>query len=208
MELVDEARDVIKYIQFCETKQKTAIDWLQDLRNTLSDHHERHLVAKEGLAVIQDVAQSIQTKLETQITTLVNMAILAVFDDAPKFKMEIVVRRNKTECDLLFVEGNNKDKPVDSSGGGLLDVVSFALRVVVLSFTNLDRVLIIDEPFKFLSVNKSNKVAHMLAEISKTLGVQIIMVSHMEDINITADTTYEVSLKNKIAHVVEVQTIN
>ena len=199
MEFLEKAKKTIEFVENCEEKQKIAVNSLSNTHEAANKAKERQEVAKKGLAVIQDVAQRVQAQLEHKITSLVNMAIMSVFDDAPKFKMEIVIRRNKTECDLLFVEGDNKSKPIDSSGGGLLDVVSFALRVVIWTFTESDNTLILDEPFKYLSPRLSSKVSKMLSELSKTLGLQIIMVSHAVGINEAAQRTFHIEKTGKLS---------
>lgn len=163
---------------------------LDKLETQLKQQQQKAILAKQASALIQLVAQQIQSTLEKQITTLVNLAISSVFDNAPIFKMEIVVRRNKTECDLIFEEQGEEQKPIDSSGGGLLDIVSFALRVVIWTFTENDNTLILDEPFKFLSPNLAEKASAMLSALSQKLGLQIIMVSHAENINTSADKIF------------------
>jgi ABC-type Fe3+/spermidine/putrescine transport system ATPase subunit len=44
----------------------------------------------------------------------------------------------------------------------------------------------------------------MVKELSKRLGIQIIMISHAEDINIAADKTFVTEKKGKITQVREV----
>lgn len=166
---------------------------LNKLEVNLEQQQQKAVLAKQASALIQNVALQVQSSLEKQITTLVNLAIKSVFDNAPVFKMEIVVRRNKTECDLLFEEQGEVQKPIDSSGGGLLDIVSFALRVVIWTFTDNDNTLILDEPFKFLSPNLAEKASSMLSALSEKLGLQIIMVSHAEGINVSANKIFILS---------------
>ncbi len=189
-DLTHETTVAINRLNHIEDLYKQEQNILTKLQTQLENHKQKAVIAKQASALIQVVAQQLQSKLEKQITTLVNLAINSVFENAPIFKMEIVVRRNKTECDLLFEEQGELSKPIDSSGGGLLDIVSFALRVVIWTFTDNDNVLILDEPFKFLSPNLAEKASDMLSALSEKLGLQIIMVSHAEGINTSANKIF------------------
>jgi ABC-type transporter Mla maintaining outer membrane lipid asymmetry ATPase subunit MlaF len=182
----------------CYQSKKTTLTHTQQSRDTAK---EEQLNAKKALILIQEVAQSTQTLLRNKVTKLVNLAIRSVFDDPPEFIMEITVKRNRTECELLFKDADAIDKPLESAGGGLLDVVSFALRVVMWTFSKTDNVLILDEPFKFVSPNLAPRVSEMVSEISTKLNLQIIMVSHAEGINDSAAVTYKIMQQDKVSTV-------
>ena len=189
------------------TKRKTAYDNSVAVLRTMQEKLERgkqlQLDTKKALAIIQDTAQVTQNMLRNKITNLVNLAIRSVFDNPPLFIMEITLKRNRTECELLFKDGDSTAKPIESAGGGLLDIVSLALRVVMWTFTNTDNTLILDEPMRYASPDLAPKISNMLYMISEKLGLQIIMVSHAEGINTSADKTYMVKLENKTSVVTQ-----
>ena len=84
--------------------------------------------------------------------------------------------------------------PMDAAGGGPVDVASFALRVAFLSMEipKSRRVLILDEPFGFVSEDLQHKCSRMIKEISDRLNLQVIMVSHKEELVQSADKVFEV----------------
>lgn len=172
-----------------KTKQK-----ITRLKNRLED-------ATKARVIIQKVAQETQQNLEYHIGQLVTTALASVFPEPPEFVTKIAVRRNKTECDLFFKEFDVLEKPVDSSGGGPLDVASNALRYTYWSLNPNRPTFILDEPFKFVSPDLQHKVSDMLKMLSKELGIQIIMVSHAEEINYSADKTFLVEKIGKISKV-------
>ena len=138
--------------------------------------------------IVQNVAEATQNKLEYHISSLVTAALRAVFPDPYSFELRFVQRRNKTEADLVFIKnGNETDDLLNTAGGGAVDVASFALRVALWSITKSRPVLIMDEAFKFLSVDLQGKASEMLKEISDKLGLQIILVSHLPQIISAAD---------------------
>ena len=162
--------------------------------------------ANEALLIIQQVAKQTQEQLEYRISELVSLAIYAVFHDAPKFKVIYETKRNKTEAGLWFDQDGELINPMDADGGGIVDIASFALRVALWSLAadKTDSVLVLDEPFKHLSADLQSKAGKMVKEISARLGLQIIMVSHIDELVDEADKVFRVTQKNKISTVEEV----
>lgn len=154
-----------------------------------------------ALAIIQEVAKQTQERLEFHISSLVTTAIEAVDPDWPEFVVKITIRRNRTECDLLFREEGVDQRPKDSSGGGVKDIASFALRIAYWSLKKNRPTFILDEPFRNVSPDRQDKVSEMLKMVCDRLGLQIIMVSHAEDINIAANRTFHNSKKGKKSEV-------
>jgi len=149
----------------------------------------------EVRALFQKAAQDTQQKLEFHISNLVSTALAAVFDDPYSFQLEFVQKRNKTEAELWFVRNGEKMKPVDASGGGAVDVASFALRIAFWSLTKNTRPLIIlDEPFKHLSADLQSRASDMLRMLSENLGLQILLVSHIDQLISGADKEFKVVL--------------
>jgi DNA repair exonuclease SbcCD ATPase subunit len=150
---------------------------------------------EQAQAIIQIVAQKTQEELEYRLSEIVSLALAAVFDDPYKLKVDFVIRRGKTECDLLFEKNGEIFDPLTSSGGGAVDIASMALRVAIWSLTQprTRNVLILDEPHKFLSKEYQVKASAMLKELSKKLKLQIIVVSHREELIDSADRIFFVS---------------
>ena len=147
---------------------------------------------EEGLIILQTVALETQKKLEYRMSNLVTTALSSVFPNPPEFLTKIVIKRNKTECDLLFKELKEETKPLDSSGGGPLDVASFALRISYWNLKGGRPVFILDEPFRYVSHNLQAKVSQMVHELSERLGLQFIIISHQEDAVAYADRVFNV----------------
>ena len=158
----------------------------------------RHEQARE---VIREVGLQTQKTLQFHISEITSLALEAVFDDPYKLVAEFVQRRNKTECDLYFLRDKSQVDPLSASGGGAVDVASFALRVASWSMQSprSRNVLVLDEPFRFLSENLLPKASEMLQQISAQLGLQIIMVTHSEELMEAADKIFEVSIKNGVS---------
>ncbi|MEA2065889.1 MAG: hypothetical protein U9O65_02120 [Thermotogota bacterium] len=188
---------------FIEAKARKAL--LEEQLVSLNEEHSyqdnRAKHAEKARLIFQLVAKKTQENLEFHISKLVTTALAAVFPDNIEFVVRIEAKRNKTECDLLFKEFGEEYKPLEGSGFGAVDIASFALRIAFWSLRKNRPTMILDEPMKNVSPDLHHKVSDMLQMISTKLGIQIIMVSHQEDVNIAADKTFTVSKKGKYSEV-------
>lgn len=194
-------REIQSKFSNLKTKQKSLMDRIHDLDREESQTTKRIEHAEHALAIIQEVAQKTQQELEFHISSLVTTAIKSVNPEWPEFVVKIAIRRNRTECDLLFREHGVDQRPEDSAGGGVKDVASFALRIAYWSLKKNRSTFILDEPFRNVDPTHHDKTSEMVKMLSDRLGVQIIMVSHQEDINVAADKTFYNSKKGKISSV-------
>lgn len=163
---------------------------------------KRHEKAREVLKI---VALKTQQQLQYHISDITTMALEAVFPDPYDLVAEFVQRRNKTECDLLFERYGERIDPLSASGGGAVDVASFALRVAswAMERPRLRNTLILDEPFRYLSVNLLPKASEMLKRVSEDMKLQIIMVTHSEELMEGADKVFTVERRKGVSTVYE-----
>jgi len=166
--------------------------------------NRQKLQIEQSAIIIQTVAQKTQAELQFFISDMVDAAISAVFpENSYNFQCEFVQRRGKTEADLFLADSKgNRIKPADAEGGGLVDIVSFALRVCLWSLTKSSRaVFFVDEGLKFLSRDLLPKAGELIKELSTRLGLQIIMVSHLDELIDMANRVIEVKKIKGISHV-------
>lgn len=137
--------------------------------------------ATEAQRIIQMVAKTVQQEAHHKIAGLVSRCLAAVYDEPYKFRITFEAKRGKTEALFSFEdsEGHEID-PLTASGGGMVDVAAFALRLsaVMLTKQRPRRLLILDEPFRFVSARFQPNVAILLEELARELKMRIIMVTH------------------------------
>lgn len=209
---IQEDLDRLKSIRSFVNKQLVQRDVLrselESVNAKLKDNTELLHRIERAQTIIKTVAKITQQELEFHLSELVSLAMCSVFDDPYELQVEFVVRRDRTEADIWFVKDGERIDPMSSTGGGAVDVAAFALNVAL--WTLLPRksrpTFIQDEPLKWLKggdlpVNG----ALMMSEISKRVGLQIIMVSHIPDQIEHADHEIRVMQKNGISQVKEVQ---
>jgi len=141
---------------------------------------------QQAQEILQFVAQGIQQQAHEKISVVVSSCLSAVFEDPYEFKILFERKRGRTEATLLFTRRGMDVDPLSATGGGVVDVAAFALRIACLMLhrPRLSKVVVLDEPFKFVSAEYREAVRAMLENLSKDLGIQIIMVTHSEEYEI------------------------
>jgi DNA repair exonuclease SbcCD ATPase subunit len=139
--------------------------------------------ADEAQQVVQAVAETIQEEAHDRIAGVVTKCLSTVFDEPYTFKISFERARGRTEAKLLFVRDEMEVNPIDASGGGVIDVAAFALRIscLMLSRPARRRVMVLDEPFKFVSADRRGNVRAMLEDLAAELGIQFIVVTHFNE---------------------------
>lgn len=167
----------------------------KDLEKQKADLNTRLISIEEAQAFIQQVAKETQEQLRYHIEDIVQLALDAVFPGEYDFRVIFEIKRGKTEARLCFLRDNIEIDPLTSAGGGVSDVVAFALRLAVWSLGKTRRLVILDEPFRYLSKDLQPKAGEMLRKLSSRLKLQVVMVTHEEEMIEIADKKFAVKLE-------------
>lgn len=150
--------------------------------------------------ILVEVSKKTQENLKKNIDKLVNLCLNEVFPDRNfNFKTEFQIKRNKMECEFLVEVDGHEYSPKDDMGGSILDIISFALRIILWSMEKprSRNVIIMDEPFRFSGRLITNAVT-MVKELSEKLGIQFIINTHSDELIDIADRSWQVlNLKGK-----------
>lgn len=165
---------------------------IEEVVKGMESHIEGMVMARN---ILSEASRATQEQFKAYVEGLVTLAIQSVFpNENYKFVVDFVLQNNRSNINLLVQQGD-KDPyiPEDEQGGGLLDIISFALRIVLWSLEKPRRrnVIIMDEPFRWTG-NLTEKAADMMKEISEKLGIQIIIVTHDDRLKEIADKSWMV----------------
>ena len=157
--------------------------------------NNRLILLEQAQAFLQKIANETQEHLKFQIEDIVNLALETCFPNEYEFSIIFDIRAGKTEASLSFISkktGREID-PMNASGGGVVDLTAFALRIASYALDRTcDNVIILDEPFRFVSKGILNDVAEVTKNLANKLNLQIIMVTHETAMISIADRTFEV----------------
>lgn len=173
----------------------------------LEETRELMDVLEQVKFLLQRASEYAREQIKQQIEMLVTHCLQFVFGPNIEFQIELSEVGNKTNAEFYVISDYDnfkvKTKPQDARGGGVVDVISLALRIAIIQSTNTYKSgpLILDEPAKHVSSEYIANVAQFLKQISDIFHRQIIMVTHNHYLSEIADAAYKVELKNGISEV-------
>lgn len=177
---------------------------------------EEHRRQKLDIDVVQQILQTTSAQIQNEygdyIGDIVTKAIHHVFPEriTDRFIVRFRENRGQTECQLLIrSKSENELHPFHCSGGGVWDVIAFALRciVVVLEKPQRSRFMLCDEPFKNLHGKEQRAAAlQMLHNTCKNMSIQCIAI-HQSDVNGSDEEVLE-ALSEDGAYVYRVELVS
>lgn len=157
--------------------------------------------------LLQKVSEYAREQSRQQIESLVTNCLQYIFDSNIEFKIEIEEVRGRPEAEFYVVSNINGDvirtKPQEARGGGVIDIISLAVRIAMLECSSLEikGPIILDEPAKHVSDDYITQVAEFLKQVSTMFGRQIIMVTHNRHLSEIADKWYRIEMCGGVSHV-------
>lgn len=141
---------------------------------------------EEAKSFILGLVSSVQESIHRKISGVVSRCLEAVFDEPYTFRIKFVQKRGQTEVELVFERNGKEVDPLTASGGGVVDVAAFALRLASLTICRPRPrpLLVLDEPFKFVSAEYRPRLRELLETLSEEMKVQFLIVTHMEELMI------------------------
>lgn len=143
-----------------------------------------------------ELAEQTQRQFREQVERLSTAAVHSVFDRPYQVKLSSERKRGRMETEILVVENGEEFQPRAEMGGSMVDLLSFSLRIILWSMQapRSRNTFILDEPFKFLGAGERLQHAgQMLSEIARSLQVQLIIVTHEEELAELAETAWQVT---------------
>lgn len=161
--------------------------------------------AEEARTLLQQVAKETQSALEYHVAELATLAMQSVLPAPYELKILFDSKWDRTEASIILCRDGKEVSPMDASGGGVVDVVTFGLRMSLWTLQNPRSapVFILDEPFTAVSRDLQDRVSSLLKEISERLGVQMIIVTHEEAVIAQADRIFHVALSDGVSSVTQ-----
>jgi len=145
--------------------------------------------------------------IQSEVEQLVTQGLRTIFGNPLiKFNIEFVEKRNQTEANFYLTSESDEESRVEgeitfSYGGGVVDIISISLRIILMQLLKLEGPIILDEPGKNISVQYVDKFAKFLTDVSSSFDRQIIMVTHNATLANCANNIINVEQKNGVSEV-------
>lgn len=134
----------------------------------------------------KEVATQIQRMAFDKIEGLVTRCLDLVLGPIYEFKLNCEIKSGRTQVSFAFLKDGNPIDPMEGTSGGAKDVASFALRLVALVMSNprTRLLMVLDEPFKWVSKDHRANVSTMMEELAEEFDAQFIIVTHIDELKI------------------------
>ena len=157
--------------------------------------------------VFEYASAKAREQAKQHIENLVTSALQSVFGPDISFEVLLEDKRDRPEAEFLVSSTYGStlkisNRPEDSRGGGVVDIVSIALRSAMLEgvYPRMEGIMIYDEPAKHVSEEYSEAAADLIKGISEDAQRQIIMITHNKRLSETGELSYRIELKNGVSY--------
>ncbi len=169
---------------------------IEQSKKKLEEIAHKREIYKKSIELLTFVQQTTKEKIKEGFENLVTYALRYIYNNDYKFELKFGRRGNLQELDFNVKTPDFKEAfdPLDTSGGGVLDIISFALRVSLLELANpkIEGFIVLDESFKHLSQNYLANAKRFLEAINKRINRQIILITHKPELVANIANTIEV----------------
>ncbi|WP_416197978.1 MAG: ATPase [Sporanaerobacter sp.] len=200
IELENKISDLKNYLARESGKKDKILEQIEDNIETISEIDKNIELLEKVNILLQKTSEYAREQAKKQIEIIVTNCLQYVFDADMEFKVEIEELYGKPNAEFYVVSKINeeliKTKPELSRGGGIVDIISLALRMSFLQIHKplIEGPLILDEPAKHVSEEYIFNVADFLKRTSDMFNRQIIMVTHNNHLSSISTNAYRIHL--------------
>jgi len=205
--------DLQKYEEFLASK-KAAKEFFSKKKEEIKEKIEllqrRVSVLEEALDVMNATGILAQEEFKAVFERLVTQALQYVFGENYSFEVESTISRGQPEMSMyVVIDGKRHLLKDDELGYGVVDVVSFILRLVcwAIKFPRTRNCFIVDEPLRNLDSSRLVLFGEVLNQLSDMLGIQFIFVTHEKQLAEIADVSYHVEKVDNVSRVSRIEEI-
>ncbi|WP_282924430.1 ATPase [Peptoniphilus genitalis] len=191
-----------------EGKIEILNDQLEKVEKKLEDEEKYSEVLTQVSLLFQKTSEFAREQSKRQIEDTVTKCLQFIFETDIEFLIELSEARSVPIAEFYvqsnYSEGYSiKTKPEIARGGGVVDIISLALRISFLQQNQpiLSGPLILDEPGKHVSNDYIFNLGEFLKQSSNVFNRQIIMVTHNPHLSQISNKAFQVKNKKGISEV-------
>lgn len=152
--------------------------------------------------LLKETADFSRLQSSKEIESIVTSCLDLVFNSKMEFKIELSQLRGKNSAEFFIIEMDEDKKYTykieDTRGGGVIDILSLALRIafILKIYPPVKGPIVLDEPAKHVSDDYIFNIADFIKKISEEFDKQIIIISHNEHLSSIGDNSYKIYKEN------------
>jgi len=172
-----------------KTLKKTVLADVDKKEKRIVELDNIMLDLEESKLITQFLAKQNQDKLALILNKTVTKGIQSVFGANYEFTMKIETKGETLQAIPTLSKDGFVYSPKSSEGGGVLQMVSLALRVCLLALLkDPTPIVILDEIFKDVGKKDLNNACKMVKILSEEMNIQFILTTHAKEIVDVADS--------------------
>lgn len=184
-------------------EKKQWLERLQQIQQEIEDYTKARYLLQEAASFAREQARQ-------NIEAWVTGALQYVFNtDDIAFRVLLSEKNNRPDADFYVVSQYDgvqvETRPQDARGGGVVDIVSLALRIALMESgrQQVDGPLMLDEPGKHVSEEYGMMLAQFLKGVTQKTRRQVILVTHNHYLAESGDRSYQVAQNQGVSIVSE-----
>lgn len=164
----------------------------KELSEVITDIKKNIEILTKTSAVLKHLLDSMVKDEIERMSGLITYGLKSIFDDQDLvFSPEITKKNGKIYIDLK-TSNNGIEGNFESFGGSVAVIESFLLRVLCILKKNLAKLMLLDETFAAVGEEYIANTSNLIKELSKKLGLDVLLVTHQKDFQQNADHIYRV----------------
>ena len=189
--ITETLKDRVKNVSYQVEANKAL---LERTRKDLEECSNQMTSLELASTLLKTIGEQQREKTITTFERVVTLALKEIFDSEYIFKIEVTSDK-RVSTKFKLIKGELELDLMTAVGGGIINVVAFVLKVLILASVRPKRqqIMFLDETFNNVSVEYRPKVAKLLKSFSEQLGIQFVLVTHQPEFLETADKVYELS---------------
>ena len=176
---------------------KTLSDQQNESALAIEKYKEDEVTYTQAIELLSLVQKVTRDKIKNAFEDIVTHALNYIYE-SDKYSFHLVFGRRGNLQELDFaIQTPDKTIPLDpmlTDAGGTLNIISLALRIVLMEVASpkIQGFIVSDESFANLSEEHVEQASQFLKEISQKMNRQIIAISHQTKMLDSADKLIEV----------------
>lgn len=180
---------------------------LKKTNDELREIEEYEDILSKVQILFQETSSYGREQAKRQIEMLVTKCLQTILETDIEFVVEITEKREIPQAQFYVISNYNgysvKTEPELARGGGIVDIISIALRIAFISINkrpSLEGPLIFDEPGKHVSDDYIFNLGEFLKNSSRYFKRQILMVTHNKHLSEICDKSYTIYNRNGVSY--------
>lgn len=198
-QLKDESLGLEKSIEILSSQSKKLNSEIDSLTNEIS-------ILESCATFFNKTIELKVDEVSTKIEDIINKGLAYIYGADYRFKLHKSIKRNKT---IFSFELCNIETGVagfeETHGGGIMALISFLFRIVVIAILNKPRLIMLDETLSAVSIEYQEKLSNFIKQIADDMGFVIIIISHQPTLAEKSNIQYIVSKAHGFSKVLRVK---